>query len=147
MPRQAAREPFEQLLERGGFPEPLLRNSEWRRRLWHKERLDRFFREDVRDLAEAVRELSSLQLLAELLTEKVGAPLSLNTLREDLEVSHRAVDHWIDVLERLYYCVRVRPFFSPRVRSLRKGRSPISGTGVPWPIRERGSRTSWPCTC
>ncbi len=119
MPRQAAQEPFEQLLDRGGFPEPLLGSSERQRRLWRKERLDRFFREDVRDL-EAVRELSSLQLLAELLTEKVGAPLSLNALREDLEVSHRAVDHWIDILERLYYCVRVRPFLSSRVRSLRK---------------------------
>jgi predicted AAA+ superfamily ATPase len=107
------------LMERGGFPEPLLSGSARTHRRWQKERLDRFFREDVRDL-EAVRDLSSLQLLADLLPDRVGSPFSLNALREDLEVSHRAVSHWMDVLERLYHVVRVRPWSSPRIRSLRK---------------------------
>jgi predicted AAA+ superfamily ATPase len=88
-------------------------------RRWQKERLERVLREDVRDL-EAIRDLSSLQLLADLLPERVASPLSLNALREDLEVSHRALTHWIDILERLYYVVRIRPFESSRVRSLRK---------------------------
>jgi hypothetical protein len=37
----------------------------------------------------------------------------LNALREDLEVSHRALTHWMEILDRLYYVVRVRPFESP----------------------------------
>lgn len=88
-------------------------------RRWQKERLDRSFREDVRDL-EAIRDLSSLQLMADMLPERVASPLSLNALREDLEVSHRAVTHWVDILDRTYYAVRVPPFTSKRVRSLRK---------------------------
>jgi len=76
-------------------------------------------REDVRDL-EAVRDLSSIQLLADLLPERVGSLLSLNALREDLDSSHRALTHWMDILERLYYVVRLRPYASSRVRSLRK---------------------------
>jgi predicted AAA+ superfamily ATPase len=44
----------------------------------------------------------------------------VNALREDLEASHRGVSHWLDVLERLYHVFRLRPFTSPRVRSLRK---------------------------
>jgi predicted AAA+ superfamily ATPase len=110
---------LELLMESSGFPEPFLASSlrTWRR--WQKERLDRFFREDVRDL-EAVRELSSVQVLADLLHERVGSLLSINALREDLEASHRAVSHWLDVLERLYHAFRVRPFTSPRVRALRK---------------------------
>jgi len=88
-------------------------------RRWQKERLDRSFREDVRDL-EAIRDLSSLQLMADMLPERVASPLSLNALREDLEVSHRAVTHWVDILDRPYYAVRVPPFTSKRVRSLRK---------------------------
>ena len=74
-------------------------------RRWQKERLDRSFREDVRDL-EAIRDLSSLQLMADMLPERVASPLSLNALREDLEVSHRAVTHWVDILDRTYYAVR-----------------------------------------
>jgi predicted AAA+ superfamily ATPase len=107
------------LLAYGGFPEPFLAQSARTHRRWQHDRLDRVFREDVRDL-EALRDLSSIQVLAELLPERVGSPLSLNALREHLEVSHRAASHWMDILERLYYVVRVRPFESSRVRSLRK---------------------------
>ena len=107
------------LLAFGGFPEPFLAQSARALRRWQKERLDRFFREDVRDL-EAIRDLSSFQLLADMLPERVGSPLSLNALREDLEVSHRALTHWMEILERLYHVFRVRPFAGPRARVLKK---------------------------
>ncbi len=107
------------LMQFGGFPEPFLAHSTRSLRRWRKERLERFFREDVRDL-EPLRDLSSFQHLAELLPERVGAPLSLNSLREDLEVSHKALTHWMDVLERLYHVFRVRPFAGTRARVLTK---------------------------
>jgi len=44
------------LLGHGGFPEPFLAQSPRTLRRWQKERLDRFFRADVRDL-EPIREL------------------------------------------------------------------------------------------
>ena len=103
----------------GGFPEPFLAQSVRTLRRWQKERLDRFFREDVRDL-ETIRDLSSIELLADLLSKRVASPLSLNSLREDLEVSHRALTSWMDILDRLYYIFRVRPFASSAVKSLRK---------------------------
>jgi hypothetical protein len=109
----------EALLRYGGFPEPFLAQSDRTHRRWQKERLDRFVREDVRDL-EAVRDVSSIEILADLLPGRVGSPLSLNALREDLEVSHRALTHWIEILDRLYYLVRVRPHESRQVRALRK---------------------------
>ena len=107
------------LLAFGGFPEPFLAQSARTLRRWQKERLDRFFREDVRDL-EPIRELSAIQTLADLLPERVGSPLSLNALREDLEASHRALTHWMDILERLYHVFRVRPFASRQVRALKR---------------------------
>jgi uncharacterized protein len=103
----------------GRVPEPLLAQSSRSLRRWQKERLDRFFREDVRDL-EPIRELSSLQLLADVLADKVGSLLSLNALREDLEVSHKALTHWADVLERMYHVFRIRPFAGRRTRLLTK---------------------------
>ena len=109
----------EALLEFGGFPEPFLAQSPRGLRRWQKERLERFFREDVRDL-EPIRDLSNFQLLADLLPERVGSLLSLNALRGDLEVSHRALAHWMDVLETMYYVFRVRPFGGPRGRLLTK---------------------------
>ena len=117
--RRGSRDLVHALLQFGGFPEPFLAQSARTHRRWQKERLDRFVREDVRDL-EAVRDVSSIEILADLLPARVGAPLSLNALREDLEVSHRALTHWIDILDRLYYIVRLRPHASRQVRALRK---------------------------
>lgn len=116
-------EPFpdlvESLLRFSGFPEPIVAQTESEHRRWQKERLERFYREDVRDL-ENVRDLSSMQILADLLPEKVGSLLSLNALREDLMVSHKAVSHWIEILERLYYLFRIRPFTARRIRGIKK---------------------------
>jgi predicted AAA+ superfamily ATPase len=119
VPRRGSREVLEALLRFSGFPEPWVAQSSRVHRRWQKERLERFFREDVRDL-ESIRDLSTIQDLADLLPERVAAPLSLNALREDLEVSHRAVTHWMGVLDRLYYSFRIRPFGAPRARTLRK---------------------------
>ena len=107
------------LFHYGGFPEPFLKQNERSLRRWRRERLDRFFREDVREL-ENVRDLSSMQLLADMLEDRVAGLVSLQSLREDLEVSHRAVSHWMDILERLYFCFRISPFTHSAIRSLKK---------------------------
>jgi predicted AAA+ superfamily ATPase len=119
IPSRGRQETVSALLEYGGFPEPFLVQSARRHRRWQKERLDRFFREDVRDL-EPIRDPASIELLADLLPERIGSPLSLNALREDLEVSHRAVTHWMNILDRLYHVVRVPPYATPKVRAVRR---------------------------
>jgi len=119
IPARGRPDMVEALLEFGGFPEPFLAQSARTLRRWQKERIERFVREDVRDL-EPIRDLSSFELLADLLPERVGSPLSLNALREDLDVSHRAVTHWVDILERLYHMFRLRPFGGRGARVLKK---------------------------
>jgi predicted AAA+ superfamily ATPase len=128
------RDLLDPLLQWSGFPEPILAQDDGTHRRWQKERLDRFFREDVRDL-ENVREISSMQLLSDLLPERVGSLLSLNALREDLEVSHRAISHWMDILERLYFLFRVRPYNSRKAHGLKKAAKLYlwDGSAVPNP--------------
>ena len=77
----------QKLLKFGGFPEPFLRAEEkfWRR--WQRERLQRVIYEDIRDL-ENIKEISLLELLAEELPNRVGAPLSVKNLKELLQVAH-----------------------------------------------------------
>ncbi len=137
IPPGGSKEATALLMRFGGFPEPLLAQSERKLRRWQKERLDRFFREDVRDL-EIVRELSSLQLLADMLMERVASPMSLNSLREDLEVSHRAVNSWIDLLERLYFLFRLRPFTVKSIRGIKKmAKTYLWDSSL---VQERGAR-------
>ena len=110
---------LEQLMRFGGFPEPLFAGSErtWRR--WQRERVSRVVYEDLRDL-ENVREVALVELLVEALPERVGSPLSVQSLREDLQVAHETVERWLRILERLYVCFRIPPFGAPRIRAVKK---------------------------
>jgi len=58
-----------------------------------------------------------------------ASQFSLNALREDLEVSHRASPIWMEVLERLYHCLAV-PFCHPE-RDLRYDGCRRSTSGTP----------------
>jgi len=103
----------------GGFPEPFIKQNMRTLRKWHQERHDRLFREDIRDI-EPVRDIVNMQLLGDMLPERAGSLLSVNSLREDLEVSHRAVSSWLNILEAFYYCFRIYPFVGKNYRSLKK---------------------------
>lgn len=108
------------ILERfGGFPEPLLSQDERTLRRWHGDRNERLFREDIRDV-EMIRDLGRMKLLGDMLPSKVGALLSVNAIREDLGVSHRAASHWLDILESFYYHFRIYPYTRGAFRSLKK---------------------------
>ncbi len=110
---------LEQLLEFGGFPEPLLRAQSrfWRR--WQRERGHRVIREDVRDL-ENVKEISLLELMAAELPNRVGSPLSVKKLADLLNVAHATAARWLMIFERMYFCFLVPPFGARRTRAVRK---------------------------
>lgn len=107
------------LLRLGGFPEPFLGGSETEARRWSREYRSRLIGEEVAGL-ERVTDLGNLELLALRLPELVGSPLSLNALREDLQVSHKTVASWVAILERLYALFRLPPLGGPRLRAVRK---------------------------
>ena len=109
----------DQLLKFGGFPEPLFAQDERMHRIWQRDRIARVVKEDLRDL-EYVREISLIEQLVDLLPGRVGSVLSVNSLREDLQVDHKSVERWITILENLYYCFRILPFGSPKIRAVKK---------------------------
>ncbi|MFA4815592.1 MAG: ATP-binding protein [Candidatus Gracilibacteria bacterium] len=110
---------FADLFAFGGFPEPLFAKKTATLRRFHNERLERLVKEDIRDL-ESLRDLSAIQVLVELLPGRVGSLLSLNSLREDLQVTHKTISLWMEVLEKFYYHFRIYPFASNSIKSLRK---------------------------
>jgi len=112
-------EELRDLLTLGGFPEPFLGGSEVEARRWSREYRNRLVREDVAGL-ERIQDLGNLELLALRLPDLVGSPLSINALREDLQVSHKTVASWLKVLERMYAIFRLSPFGAPRIRAVKK---------------------------
>ena len=112
---------FHQLLTLGGFPEPFFEGSEVEARRWSREYRNLLIREELTSL-EQVQDLGNLELLVLRLPDLVGSPLSINALREDLQLSHKTVDKWVRILERLYAVFRLSPFGAPGIRAVKKAR-------------------------
>lgn len=115
----AGRGILERLHRFGGFPEPYLRGEPEFYRVWSTSRTELLVREDIRD-ATNIRHISLVEKLAHLIEPRVGSPLSVNSLREDLEVAFETVREWLEVLANFYYIFRVPPYAATLARTLRK---------------------------
>jgi uncharacterized protein len=109
--------PLESLIECSGFPEPLLAGSAKKARRWSRLRLEQLVQQDIRDFKN-IRNLELIKLLVELLPERVSSPLSLNSMKEDLQVAYATLRDWMLVLQNLYICFRVPPYAKNIARSL-----------------------------
>ncbi len=110
---------LKRLLDFGPFPEPYIKQNKryWRR--WQSNRIDRLVREEIRDMS-AIPDISNLQILVEILPEKAASLLSANSLKEDLQVAHKTIVNYLNILESFYYHFRIYPFSQKTIRSLRK---------------------------
>lgn len=107
------------LLTYGGFPEQFLSQSVKETRRWSREYRSRVIEGDLSTL-ENVHDVGIIEKMAIRLPDLVGAPLSLNALREDLQVSHQSVSRWMAMLENLYMIFRIYPFGAPKIRAVKK---------------------------
>ncbi|MBI5300480.1 MAG: ATP-binding protein [Deltaproteobacteria bacterium] len=118
-PKANALNAFRDLLKWGGFPNPFLGKSEQQLRLWHRERRHLIVREDLRDLSK-IQLVSHVEEMVELIVPRAGSILSLNSLREDLQVALDSVRLWTSYLERLYFIYLVRPYAGKVARALKR---------------------------
>lgn len=107
------------LLILGGFPEPFLSGSIKQSQRWKREYRSRVVNEDISSL-ELSQNLSQMELLLLNLPEFVGSPLSINSLRQSMDLSHKTVAKYLDIFERMYLIYRICPFYSKKLRSVKK---------------------------
>lgn len=105
---------LKKLMQFGGFPEPYTIGDERNLRRWHIQRLNRLIRADLRDW-EDVKDLDRIFSLAEELPRRVGSPLSINSLANDIEADFKSIKRWLGILSSLYYSFQIAPFGSSGV--------------------------------
>jgi predicted AAA+ superfamily ATPase len=110
---------FLDLLYLSGFPEPYFSGNLRDRARWARDYRTRFFREDLASL-ERVDDLGTLELLMLRLPDLVASPLSINSLREDLQKSHKTISRWVDIFERLYGLFRISPLGGAKIKAVKK---------------------------
>ena len=100
---------LKRLMEMGGFPEPFIEGDTAYLKLWQKSHIHRIIKDDLLDL-EKVRELKKIEILVQLLSQRVGGRISYSSLAKSLEVSSHTIKHWLQILEDLYVVFKVLPF-------------------------------------
>ncbi|MDR3625177.1 MAG: ATP-binding protein [Chlamydiales bacterium] len=106
-------------LERGAFPEPFFAKSLIDANRWRLQYTDSLLRQDVLDF-ENIHNIKAIQLVFELLRERVGSPVSYSSIAEDAHISSTTVKKYIQILEALYIIFLVTPFSNNIARSLLK---------------------------
>lgn len=97
------------LLDVNGFPESFLDGTKDFLTRWQDNHISLILREDLRDLTK-ISELAKLQTLLYLLPERVGSPLSLNSLRQPLECAHGSITLWLEALTKVYLIFSISPW-------------------------------------
>ena len=118
-PSMSGEEGLDRLLHLGGFPEPFLMADERSARRWRRERFDRVFQEDIRDL-EPVHHIQLLMLFTEALQERVGSLIVLSNLAGDLQISPKTAKSWLALIERMYIAFPVYPLTRNVPRAIQK---------------------------
>lgn len=107
------------LMAYGGFPEPFYAKDKIDAKRWSLNYRTRLIREDITSL-EQVSDLGRIELLFLRLPDLVGSPLSINSLREDLQTHHTTIAKWIHIFEKMYAIFRLSPFGSPLIKAVKK---------------------------
>jgi len=118
MPKRLAPARFDQLLQRGGFPEPFLKDARFGVR-WRDLRRQQLVREDVRDLTR-VQEIGQLEVMETLLRERSGRTLTFSEMANTVHVTVETSTRWVGLLAYLHHGFLLRPWFKNVTKSLRK---------------------------
>ncbi len=103
----------------GGFPEPFLSGKKNDYNRWRRSHLDLILRQDAFDL-EVIRDISSLETLIHLLSERVGSTVSTANLARQLSKDPKTIQKWISLLENLFVIFKISPYHQNISRSLKK---------------------------
>ncbi|HHD92426.1 MAG TPA: DUF4143 domain-containing protein, partial [Candidatus Portnoybacteria bacterium] len=107
------------LSELSGFPEPFLKNKKTFWRKWTQIYTHQVIYEDIQSLSN-IRRIEQVNLLYSLLSSKIGSPLSINSLAEDLQVAFDTVKNWLNIFDIFYLTFQISPWSKRINRAITK---------------------------
>lgn len=116
---KTAADNYNMLFNLNGFPDPLMKGEKSFLNVWQQERRTLLFKQDIRD-ATNIRQISLLEMMSQLVIERIGSPLSINSLREDVGVAFETARDWVQILSQFYFLFLVHPYSATLKRALRK---------------------------
>ena len=110
---------LERLVIRSGFPEPYLAEHDLEAERWRLQYINSILSTDVFEV-DKIYNIKAMQLVFNLLRNRVGSSISYQSLSEDIAVSPTTIKKYIQILEALFVVFRVTPYSKNIARSLLK---------------------------
>lgn len=110
---------IDKLLERGGFPEPYFAENVTEANRWRMQYINSLLSIDAFEI-DSIHNMKAMRLIFELLRNRVGSPISMQSLSEDAAISPTTVKKYIQILEALFIVFIVTPYSKNIARSLLK---------------------------
>jgi predicted AAA+ superfamily ATPase len=110
---------MERFLERGGFPEPFLEESEQDADRWRQQYISSLLSTDIFEY-DTLHNLKAMRLVFDLLRTRVGSPVSYQSIARDVGTSSATIKRYIEILEAVYIVFRITPYSKNIARSLLK---------------------------
>lgn len=104
-----------------GFPEPYLSGRTTTYNRWSNIYSQQLIREDIRDMT-GIKSVSNMETLYLLLPSRVGSPLSIPSLANDLHISYNSVHSWLSAFERFFLVFSISPWTRKIARAIQKER-------------------------
>jgi predicted AAA+ superfamily ATPase len=112
---------MESMLKFSGFPEPLLKGNALFSKKWHNNYGERIVKEDLRDLS-SIHQLEKVMDVMNILPSRIGSPLSINSIKEDLGLNFNTVKNYIYYLILTYVLFEISPYQKRKSRLVQKER-------------------------
>ncbi len=110
---------MEKLLKFSGFPDPFISGRDIFQKKWKNSYIDKLINDDLKSIAQ-IKEAENVSRLLFLLPNKVGSPLSVNSLREDMLASYNAIKNYLHFIEMACVVFMISPYFTSLSRSIKK---------------------------
>ncbi len=107
------------LFNTGGFPEPFVKGTKVFLTRWSSNYYHQIVREDIRNVSD-IRKINSVDLLFSLLPSKVGSPLSINNLAQDIQTAFDSIKSWLALFESFYLIFMISPWTRKISRAISK---------------------------
>ena len=119
VPMKLSQDTLNHLMLFGGFPEPFLKANKRFSTKWRRDYKSLLVYEDLRDLSR-IQDMKGVEQLVLLMPERIASPLSINSLREDLNVNHRTVNGWIEGLKKVFLIFSIMPWSRHIAKAIKK---------------------------
>ncbi len=110
---------FNRLMTYGGFPEPFIKTKMGFSNKWRRDYKSLLIHEDLRDLTR-IQDIKGIEQLLLLLPERIASPLSINSLKDDLQVNHKTVSNWLEALKKIYLVFSIMPWSKSISKAIKK---------------------------